>query len=237
MTTTINNETITVFELTGKDVPTFLNNQVVTAIGTSPEPIKFTAICNPKGRITYTLIMQQQTDATYIAVATSLSDNFFQFVNMRRFRMEVNIRQSNLKLTINSSTDHPKLIDDVAFSDDPELPITDTNDFWLFMFKAGLPWIIAETTEQFIPQHLNLDQLGAIDFDKGCYPGQEIVARLHFLGKVKKRMQYIQYQAATPVRITDTTQLSEFEQKMEFCSPSIRHQGEWHAQAVSACKT
>lgn len=51
---------------------------------------------------------------------------------------------------------------------------------------AGLPWIGSETTEEFTPQALGLERLGAISFDKGCYPGQEIVARLHYRGGNKR---------------------------------------------------
>ncbi|MBL6750335.1 MAG: folate-binding protein YgfZ [Nevskia sp.] len=53
---------------------------------------------------------------------------------------------------------------------------------------AGLPSIRPATADQFVPQMLNLDRLGAISFTKGCYPGQEIVARLHYLGNLKRRM-------------------------------------------------
>lgn len=53
---------------------------------------------------------------------------------------------------------------------------------------AGLPVIYPETSEQFVPQMINLDALGGISFNKGCYPGQEVVARMHYLGKLKRRM-------------------------------------------------
>jgi len=53
---------------------------------------------------------------------------------------------------------------------------------------AGLPAIRPETADHFVAQMLNLDQLGAISFGKGCYPGQEIVARMHYLGNLKRRM-------------------------------------------------
>jgi folate-binding protein YgfZ len=53
---------------------------------------------------------------------------------------------------------------------------------------AGLPAIYPETTDHFVAQMLNLDRLGAISFSKGCYPGQEIVARMHYLGNLKRRM-------------------------------------------------
>ena len=53
---------------------------------------------------------------------------------------------------------------------------------------AGIPTITALTQDQFIPQMLNYDAIGAISFQKGCYPGQEIVARTRYLGKLKRRM-------------------------------------------------
>jgi folate-binding protein YgfZ len=53
---------------------------------------------------------------------------------------------------------------------------------------AAVPTIHPQTVEHFVPQMCNLDRLGAIGFDKGCYTGQEIVARLHFLGTLKRRM-------------------------------------------------
>lgn len=59
---------------------------------------------------------------------------------------------------------------------------------WLEI-KAGIPDIGPETQEAFVPQMVNLDALGGINFKKGCYTGQEIVARTHYLGKVKRRTQ------------------------------------------------
>lgn len=57
---------------------------------------------------------------------------------------------------------------------------------WLEI-QAGIPDITAKTQEQFVPQMLNLDILNGISFKKGCYTGQEIVARTHYLGSVKRR--------------------------------------------------
>jgi tRNA-modifying protein YgfZ len=53
---------------------------------------------------------------------------------------------------------------------------------------AGLPTVREATSEAFVPQMLNLHALGGISFTKGCYPGQEVVARMHYLGKLKRRM-------------------------------------------------
>ena len=54
---------------------------------------------------------------------------------------------------------------------------------------AGEPQVYAATSEEFVAQMLNLDVLGAIAFDKGCYTGQEVIARAHYRGRVKRRMQ------------------------------------------------
>jgi len=64
---------------------------------------------------------------------------------------------------------------------------------------SGIPWLGAATSEEFIPQMLNLDKLGGISFNKGCYTGQEIVARTHYLGKAKREMFLAECNAlATP---------------------------------------
>ncbi|MDX1608719.1 MAG: folate-binding protein [Halofilum sp. (in: g-proteobacteria)] len=58
----------------------------------------------------------------------------------------------------------------------------------LLDIEAGLPCIHAATRGHFVAQMVNLDRLGALDFRKGCYPGQEVIARTHYLGRVKRRM-------------------------------------------------
>lgn len=54
--------------------------------------------------------------------------------------------------------------------------------------RAGLPSVRTATSEEFVPQMLNLDLVGGISFNKGCYTGQEIIARAHYLGSLKRRM-------------------------------------------------
>lgn len=58
---------------------------------------------------------------------------------------------------------------------------------WLRL-NAGIPMIVAATQELFVPQMVNLEVIGGVSFQKGCYPGQEIVARSQYLGKLKRRM-------------------------------------------------
>lgn len=64
--------------------------------------------------------------------------------------------------------------------------------------EAGLPEIYPATSGQFVAQMLNLDTLGAVSFTKGCFPGQEIVARAHYLGRVKRRARLFRAPGEAP---------------------------------------
>jgi tRNA-modifying protein YgfZ len=57
--------------------------------------------------------------------------------------------------------------------------------------EAGIPVVLRESQDRYVPQMLNLDLVGAVSYTKGCYPGQEIVARMHYLGRLKERMYRI----------------------------------------------
>ncbi|NML63502.1 folate-binding protein YgfZ [Massilia sp. RP-1-19] len=62
------------------------------------------------------------------------------------------------------------------------------SDAWrLSEIHAGIPQITLKTQEQFVPQMVNYELIGGVNFKKGCYPGQEIVARSQYLGKLKRR--------------------------------------------------
>lgn len=64
-----------------------------------------------------------------------------------------------------------------------------TDNLWAYVeIMCGLPWITQATQEAFVPQMLNYEIIGGVNFKKGCYPGQEIVARTQYLGKIKRRM-------------------------------------------------
>lgn len=58
----------------------------------------------------------------------------------------------------------------------------------LLKILAGEPQVVEKSTEKFVPQMINLQLIDAVSFHKGCYPGQEVVARMHYLGKLKRRM-------------------------------------------------
>ena len=69
-----------------------------------------------------------------------------------------------------------------------KLSISNSNTWRYQDISAGIPWLTQNTSEQYIPQMLNIDKLGGISFNKGCYTGQEIIARTHYLGKAKREL-------------------------------------------------
>ncbi len=73
---------------------------------------------------------------------------------------------------------------------------------WLNI-RAGIPVVLPATQEQFVLQMLNLDMVGGVSFKKGCYPGQEIVARMHYLGKLKQRTYLAHVNSATAPQPND----------------------------------
>ncbi|AEG00335.1 YgfZ/GcvT domain-containing protein [Methylomonas methanica] len=70
---------------------------------------------------------------------------------------------------------------------------------WRFHdISGGFPWFEVSQSEQYIPQMLNIDQLGGVSFNKGCYTGQEIVARTHYLGKTKRQLYLAETEESLP---------------------------------------
>lgn len=74
----------------------------------------------------------------------------------------------------------------------PEAPL---NDWLLAQVRAGVGQVFGATRELFIPQMINLQALGGVSFKKGCYTGQEIVARMQYLGKLKRRLKRLNLDA------------------------------------------
>lgn len=69
-----------------------------------------------------------------------------------------------------------------------QLPEGSLNDWLLGQIRAGIGQVFGQTREEFIPQMINLQAVGGVSFKKGCYTGQEIVARMQYLGKLKRRL-------------------------------------------------
>ncbi|HEY1090950.1 MAG TPA: folate-binding protein, partial [Burkholderiaceae bacterium] len=69
----------------------------------------------------------------------------------------------------------------------PALPVLTAADWDWLEVESGLAWVKSATVEAFVPQMLNLELLGGVNFQKGCYPGQEVVARSQYRGTIKRR--------------------------------------------------
>lgn len=72
------------------------------------------------------------------------------------------------------------------------LPVAAENNWWAAEIRAGLATIFAATRDVFQPQELNYHAIAAVSYNKGCYTGQEVVARLYFRGKLKQRLYRLQ---------------------------------------------
>ena len=80
-----------------------------------------------------------------------------------------------------------------------ELAQGSTEDWVRADIAQGFPLVSQATSEHYVPQMVNLDKLGGVSFKKGCYPGQEIVARTHYLGKIKRHLYRVS--ATQPLQV------------------------------------
>ena len=79
----------------------------------------------------------------------------------------------------------PRLL--LASAEPPTLPALDLPAWLAYEVHSGVARVVAATAEQFVPQMVNLELVGGVNFQKGCYPGQEIVARSQYRGTLKRR--------------------------------------------------
>ncbi len=156
---------------TGPDARSFLQGQLTHDIRLlAPGRPLLAAHCNPQGRVVAVLRLIDDGDAIVARLPASMVERTIE--KLRRYVLRA-------KVTMTSAGDAPAHL---ATADD-------ANAQRLQDIAAGRPQIHPETTEAFVPQMLNLDLIDGISFNKGCYTGQEIVARAHYRGTVKRRMQ------------------------------------------------
>ena len=220
---TINSQCSTI-ELVGKDCLLFLNNFLISNLtDLENDKIHYTALCNPKGRIISTLWIKIISDShIYLICPSNMSDILLNFFNMRKFRLKINISLSK-KITVLNKQQHIEIIP----ATDSISNETSIEAFYQYMFDNNYPWIDANNSEQFIPQHVNLDQHERImSFSKGCYPGQEIIARIKYLGKIKKRMKLLHNHDEK--KITLSLEAHEIVSPIIYCHPKNYYQ----AQAI-----
>ncbi|HEV8443790.1 MAG TPA: hypothetical protein VGQ27_09930 [Steroidobacteraceae bacterium] len=165
---------------------------------------------NPQGRVIALLAVLRSATDEFLAVlprelATGLAQTLGKFV----FRAKVRITDESATWRVHGVTGGKAQALALSWGDrqislrPPDAappPDAAAQAAWLRAdIHAGLPQIYAATSGHFVAQMLNLDLLGAIAFDKGCYTGQEVIARAHYRGRVKRRLQRWLHSGAVPL--------------------------------------
>lgn len=193
-----------VLALRGADAARFLHGQVSADIEGLPQGASTLAgFHNAQGRVIALLALAHAASGEFLAVlprelSASVAQRLGKYVLRSRVRISdesatwqvigvaadavphagVVIAWSGRRLLLLPSGNEP-LADDVS-----------ARAAWERAdIAAGIPQVYAATSETLVAQMLNLDLLGAISFDKGCYTGQEVIARAHYRGRVKRRLQ------------------------------------------------
>ena len=159
--------------VTGSDAHVFLQGQLTCDMDMLTRDKPLLAACNSaQGRVQAVLTVASLSDGIELRVVTAMAERTVQ--RLRKYVLRA-------KVKIDIATD----LSVVEFPGGN--PVDATNPL-LSQLRAGIPHVFPETHEAFVAQMLNLDTLGGISFEKGCYTGQEIIARTHFRGAVKRRM-------------------------------------------------
>lgn len=178
----------------GEDAEKFLQGQLtcdVTKLGLSYQAA---AIGNLKGRIEFGIWIKKQAEKHYDVVisadcAASLQTHLNKYGAFSKFdtRAPVDI--------------YPCVLDDKpTFSHKESHDTTENVNTWAqCSIATGNYWIIAATQGEFQPQELRLHQRGGMDYDKGCYLGQEVIARIYFKSAPKAFLHYVIGIGETPV--------------------------------------
>jgi len=195
---------LSAIRFSGADAGDFLHNQVsADVLALSSGDSTFACYCEPKGRVLALMLIARVDDDYYVLMSRSLTSSVASRIKIYVMRAQVNIDVLDdsevAGLHPDDASQDP--IDRLCLVKVPDsgntLLISDGNtplqtrpaeaDAWkLAELKRGITWLNSESSGQFLPQMLDFDSLGAVNFRKGCYPGQEIVARTHYLGKVKR---------------------------------------------------
>ena len=181
------------FTLNGVDAQKFLQGQVTLNVAALAENVtRYTAICSLKGRIQFGLWLKKLNPESFEIVTTQdQSEEFAKHI--KKFGA---FSKMKLEQTVQV---FPTLTDD---STDFSPTETDINVWQLQAIEACQAWISATTAELFQPQELRLHQREGVHYDKGCYIGQEIIARLWFKAKPKSWLHLVQGTGDVPAPAT-----------------------------------
>ena len=163
--------------ISGANTLTFLQSQLTCDMHKITETHgSLSACCDYKGRMIANFYIFRQGENYYFLLPKSMVS--FTLDHLKKYAVF-----SKIKLAA---------IDDLTTSVRPPIDIEITeikeNDWRTLNIDVGLVWIYPQTTVSLIPQMINFQRWGALSFTKGCYIGQEIVARTHYLGKLKRHL-------------------------------------------------
>ena len=169
--------------VSGDDAFDFLQGQLTNDLRRlDDQPQLLSAWCTPKGRVICLCRVRKTAEGFELTLPAELAENVVERLAGFRFRARVEFRLQAVDLT--------------AFG------IVGTVDEWLLgNLLAGIPEVWQPQSEAFTPHMLNLDLLDAISLDKGCYTGQEIVARTHYRGASRRRL--MRFASSEPVAAGD----------------------------------
>ncbi|WP_445116505.1 CAF17-like 4Fe-4S cluster assembly/insertion protein YgfZ [Acinetobacter sp. WZC-1] len=177
------------FTLNGVDAQKFLQGQVtLNAEALAENVTRYTAICNLKGRIQFGLWLKKLNAESFVIVTTQDQADDFA-AHIRKYGAF-----SKMQLTQDAQV-FPVIHADTTDFDTTE---TDVIAWQQQAIRSGQAWISAITAEKFQPQELRLHQREGVHYDKGCYIGQEIIARLWFKAKPKQWLQLVSGEGAAP---------------------------------------
>ena len=200
---TVNN--LSILKFSGADAQAFLQGQLSNDINALASTWQYSGYCNHKGRLLALFQMWMHGDEVYATLDSSLLEAASKRLRMYVMRSKVLIEAINTASCIgeigldNTADRFSVTVDgdihtlhygdrDLLVDLSGALKGTNSTNWSLANITAGEPIIDSDNAELFVPQMVNLDLLGGINFKKGCYTGQEIVARMHYLGKLKQRM-------------------------------------------------
>jgi len=198
----------TLIEVKGVDASAFLHNLLTNNIHhLGLGQYHLSGFCSPKGRLLASFWVSHPQDQMYhLWISSDLASDFTKKLTMYRLRSHVEIHQKTDSVYgqyDTSAMPHTEL-------PSVELPIVHHagQDFYrrlvasteplscsqyslwnLLEIRSGIPRITLATKDLFVPQMINFESVGGVDFKKGCYPGQEIVARSQYLGTIKRRLK------------------------------------------------
>lgn len=196
-----------IFRITGSDKLSFLQGQLTNDVSLlSPERALLAGYCDPKGRLLTTLILVISDDDWLMLLPADNADSVIRRLQMFVMRADVqfsvaeDLRCAQQSDTANEawSCESTSAGITIALPGALQLIIGEDvesqSDHEAALISAGLPEVSAVTSGELLPQSINLDLIGGVSFNKGCYTGQEIVARLHFRGTPARRL----YQLSKP---------------------------------------